>query len=145
MIDFISASANEQLVVVRASSDVDPGSWYVFDRAKKSLDVIAKSRPALEGKTLSPVRAITFPATDGTQIPGYLTLPPGITEAKNLPAIVMPHGGPGSRYEWGFDWLAQYFAQRGFVVLQPNFRGSGGYGDAWFMDNGFRSWKILRR
>jgi dipeptidyl aminopeptidase/acylaminoacyl peptidase len=142
LIDFISASANEQLVVVRASSDVDPGSWYVFDRTKKSLDMITKSRPTLEGKTLSPVKAITFPAADGTRIPGYLTLPPGITEAKGLPAIVMPHGGPGSRYEWGFDWLAQYFAQRGFVVLQPNFRGSAGYGDAWFLDNGFRSWKI---
>src|SRR5262245_58414673 len=53
----------------------------------------------------------------------------------------MPHGGPGARDSWGFDWLAQYFAQRGYVVLQPNFRGSGGYGDAWFANNGFRGWK----
>ena len=53
----------------------------------------------------------------------------------------MPHGGPASRDEWGFDWLAQFFVSRGFAVLQPNFRGSSGYGDAWFQQNGFRSWK----
>jgi len=53
---------------------------------------------------------------------------------------VMPHGGPGARDEWGFDWLAQYYAARGFVVLQPNFRGSSGYGDDWYENNGFRSW-----
>jgi dipeptidyl aminopeptidase/acylaminoacyl peptidase len=70
-----------------------------------------------------------------------LTLPPGVTEAKNLPAIVLPHGGPWARDEWGFDWLPQYFAQRGFVVLQPNFRGSAGYGSAWFANNGFQGWK----
>jgi dipeptidyl aminopeptidase/acylaminoacyl peptidase len=54
----------------------------------------------------------------------------------------MPHGGPAARDEWGFDWLSQYFAQRGFVVLQPNYRGSSGYGDDWYMENGFQSWKI---
>jgi dipeptidyl aminopeptidase/acylaminoacyl peptidase len=54
----------------------------------------------------------------------------------------MPHGGPGSRDEWGFDWLSQYFANRGYAVLQPNFRGSTGYGSAWFQENGFKSWRI---
>ena len=87
------------------------------------------------------MKAITYPAADGTQIPGYLTLPPGVTEAKNLPAIVLPHGGPGARDEWGFDWLSQYFAQRGYVVLQPNFRGSEGFGAAWYANNGIRGWK----
>jgi dipeptidyl aminopeptidase/acylaminoacyl peptidase len=53
----------------------------------------------------------------------------------------MPHGGPGARDEWGFDWLVQFFANRGYAVLQPNFRGSAGYGDAWFQQNGFRSWR----
>jgi len=141
LIDFISASADEQMLVIHASSDVDPGSWYLYDRKKKSLGIISPARPALKGKTLSPVKAITYPAADGTQIPAYLTLPPGVTEAKNLPAIVLPHGGPDARDAWGFDWLSQYFAQRGFAVLQPNYRGSGGYGDAWFADNGFRGWK----
>jgi len=141
LIDFISASADEQVLVVHASSDVEPGNWYLYDRAKKSLGLISESRPALKGKKLSVVKTLSYPAADGTQIPAYLTLPPGVTDAKKLPAVVMPHGGPGARDSWGFDWLAQYFAQRGFVVLQPNFRGSGGYGDAWFANNGFRGWK----
>jgi dipeptidyl aminopeptidase/acylaminoacyl peptidase len=95
----------------------------------------------LAGRQLSEVKAVSYPAADGTQIPAYLTLPPGVTEARGLPALVLPHGGPASRDEWGFDWLAQYFAQRGFAVLQPNFRGSSGYGSQWFTDNGFRGWK----
>jgi dipeptidyl aminopeptidase/acylaminoacyl peptidase len=141
LIDFISASADEQLLVVRASGDIDPGNWYLYDRKKRTLGIISPSRPALQGKALAQVKAISYAAADGTLIPAYLTLPPGITEARNLPAIVLPHGGPGARDEWGFDWLSQYFAQRGYVVLQPNFRGSGGYGDAWFANNGFRGWK----
>src|SRR5207302_4138173 len=71
-----------------------------------------------------------------------LTLPPGAESARGLPAIVMPHGGPSARDEWGFDWLSQFFASRGFAVLQPNFRGSSGYGDAWFRDQGFKSWQL---
>jgi dipeptidyl aminopeptidase/acylaminoacyl peptidase len=141
LIDFVSASADEQVLVVHASGDVDPGNWFLYDRKKKSLGLISPARPALKGKTLSHVTTISYPAADGTQIPAYLTLPPGLSEAKNLPAIVLPHGGPGARDEWGFDWLSQFFAQRGYVVLQPNFRGSGGYGDAWFANNGFRGWK----
>jgi len=142
LIEFISASADEQMLVIRARSDVDPGSWYVFDRTKKSLGFITAERPALKEIPLSPVKAITYPAADGTMIPAYLTLPPGVDDPKNLPAIVMPHGGPDERDEWGFEWLAQYFAHHGFVVLQPNFRGSSGYGDQWFANNGFRSWQI---
>ena len=83
---------------------------------------------------------VTYRAADGTQIPAYLTLPPGGAQ-RGLPAIVMPHGGPSARDEWGFDWLAQYFANRGYAVLQPNFRGSAGYGEAWFQRNGFVSWR----
>jgi dipeptidyl aminopeptidase/acylaminoacyl peptidase len=75
-------------------------------------------------------------------IPGYLTLPPWRETARGLAAIVMFHGGPSSRDFWGFNWLAQYFAARGFAVLQPNYRGSSGFGDDWFENNGFRSWPI---
>jgi dipeptidyl aminopeptidase/acylaminoacyl peptidase len=142
LIDFMGASADEQQLVIRASSDVEPGSWYVYDRARKSLGLITAERPALAGRALSPVRAITYPAGDGTLIPAYLTLPPGVEDPKNLPAIVMPHGGPNERDRWGFEWQAQYFANHGFVVLQPNFRGSAGYGEEWFANNGFRSWQI---
>ena len=101
---------------------------------------MATARPQLDGVTLAPVKAISFPAADGTQIPGYLTLPPG-SDGRNIPAIVMPHGGPGARDEWGFDWLAQFYAARGYAVLQPNFRGSTGYGQSWFQKNGFQSWR----
>jgi len=142
LIEFISASADEQTLVIRAHSDVEPGKWYLYDRAKKSVGLIMSERPALADMTLSPVRAITYPAADGTPIPGYLTLPPGVEDPKALPAIVMPHGGPDERDEWDFQWQAQYFAHRGFAVLQPNFRGSAGYGDEWFANNGFRSWQI---
>jgi dipeptidyl aminopeptidase/acylaminoacyl peptidase len=141
LIDFVSTSADEQLLVVHASGDTEPGNWYLYDRTKKSLGMISPARPALKGKTLSQVKPISYPAADGTKIPAYLTLPPGVTDAKNLPAIVMPHGGPGARDSWGFDWLSQFFAQRGYVVLQPNFRGSSGYGEDWFASNGFRDWK----
>jgi dipeptidyl aminopeptidase/acylaminoacyl peptidase len=73
-------------------------------------------------------------------VAAYLTMPAGGPQ-KGLPAIVLPHGGPSARDEWGFDWLAQYYASRGYAVLQPNYRGSSGYGDGWFQKNGFQSWK----
>ena len=140
LISFVDASAGEKKLVLRASSDVDPGRYYVYDKATRQLGPLVADRPQLDGLALAPVRPVSFPASDGTAIPGYLTLPVGST-GKNLPTIVMPHGGPGARDEWGFDWLAQYFAARGFAVLQPNFRGSTGYGERWFAKNGFRSWR----
>ena len=76
----------------------------------------------------------------GRQPESQITLPPGVDTPKDLPAIVMPHGGPSARDYWGFNWLAQFYASRGYVVLQPNFRGSTGYGDEFFKQNGFRSW-----
>ena len=135
------ASADEGQYLVRASSDIDPGQYFLFDPKAKALRPLLGERDALADVTLSPVRSVTYPAADGTMIPGYLTLPPGRSDAKGLPAIVMPHGGPSARDEWGFDWLAQYFAQSGYAVLQPNFRGSSGYGDSWYQKNGFQSWK----
>jgi dipeptidyl aminopeptidase/acylaminoacyl peptidase len=140
MIDFVDASEDESKLLILAASDDDPGQYYLYDRASRSLTGILPARPELEGVTLASVRPISYRAADGTMVPGYLTLPPGST-GRGLPAIVMPHGGPGSRDYWGFDWLAQYFANRGFAVLQPNFRGSTGYGEAWFQQNGFRSWR----
>lgn len=140
LIYFQGASADEKRLLVFAGSDVDPGHYYMFDRATRHLDELQPARPALVGMALSPVKSVTYPAADGTTVPAYLTLPLG-TSGKHLPTIVMPHGGPASRDEWGFDWLAQYFAGRGYAVLQPQFRGSAGYGDAWYIENGFKSWK----
>jgi acetyl esterase/lipase len=141
LLHFVSASADEQILLVWAGSDADAGHFYTFDRGRKSLTEVMLSRPILNGVKMSAVKSLTFPAADGTPIPAYLTLPPGVEDAKNLPSIVLPHGGPAARDEWGFDWLAQYFARQGFAVLQPNFRGSSGYGKTWFATNGFKSWK----
>lgn len=139
-VSIVAGSADEGKLLILASSDTNPGMFYLFDKARKSLEEIVPVREGLDGVAMCAMKPVTFPAADGTQIPGYLTLPPG-SDGKNLPAIVMPHGGPGSRDEWGFDWLVQYFAARGFAVLQPNFRGSSGYGAAWYQRNGFQSWR----
>lgn len=139
LIRFAGASRDESKLLIWAGADVDPGRYYVYDKAKRSLGRLAASREELEGVALAPVKAVTYKAADGTPVPAYLTLPPG-SAGKDLPAIVMPHGGPGARDEWGFDWMSQYYAHRGYAVLQPNFRGSSGYGDAWFQKNGFQSW-----
>jgi len=104
------------------------------------LNEIALVRPALEHVTLAKQVPITYPAADGTLIPGYLTLPPG-SDGKHIPAIVMPHGGPDSRDSWDFDWLVQFFAARGYAVLQPEYRGSAGYGESWMLKKGFKSWR----
>lgn len=141
MVRVVDASADESRYLVWAGSDTDPGQYYLFTPAAGKLRPLIGARDVLASLTLSPVTPIQYPAADGTMIPGYLTLPPGRSDAKGLPAIVMPHGGPSSRDEWGFDWLAQYFAQTGYAVLQPNFRGSSGYGDQWYQNNGFQSWR----
>ena len=140
LIDFLGGSSDGQKLLVRASADTNPGTFYRFDRATKQLGELALVRPALEKRTLAKVQPIAVTAGDGTRIPAYLTLPPG-GSGKNLPAIVLPHGGPSARDEWGFDWLPQFFAARGYAVIQPNYRGSAGYGDQWMAANGFQGWK----
>ena len=140
LIQFEGASADANKILMFAGSDSDPGRYYVFDKQSKKLAEIMLVRPDLENRPLASVKTVAMTASDGVSIPGYLTIPAG-KDAKNLPAVVLPHGGPSSRDEWGFDWLAQYLAARGYAVLQPNYRGSSGFGDAWLMKNGFKSWR----
>ncbi|MGK6319217.1 alpha/beta hydrolase family protein [Sphingomonas sp. DT-204] len=140
LVNIVDASADEQKLVVFASSDTDPGRFYLYDKASKHLAEILPVRPLLAQTKLATVKPITYPAGDGTMVPAYLTLPPG-SDGKNLPAIVLPHGGPTYRDEWNFDWLPQYFTSRGYAVVQPNYRGSSGYGMEWFQQNGIRSWR----
>lgn len=142
LVDVVDSTLDQNRMLIQSTSDVDPGAYYIFDRNAHQLQAFLSIRSAIDGVKLGHVKSITYPASDGTPIPAYLTLPPGKEDAKNLPAIVLPHGGPSARDEWGFDWLAQYFVARGFAVLQPNFRGSSGYGEAWFEKNGFQSWPI---
>ncbi|HEX3424106.1 MAG TPA: S9 family peptidase [Sphingomicrobium sp.] len=140
LIDFVDSSADGRKLLIFASSDTDPGRYYLFDRDTKTLNEAMLDRPALEGRTLAEVKPVTVTGSDGAQIPAYLTLPPG-KEAKGLPAVILPHGGPTARDEWGFDWLPQFLAARGYAVLQPEYRGSAGYGDTWLNVNGFKNWR----
>ncbi|MBR7800455.1 alpha/beta hydrolase family protein [Undibacterium fentianense] len=140
MIDVLETSRNETRLLVRASSDSDPGRYYLYDVEKGALNELLLARPELENVPLASVQAIRYEARDGTSIPAYLTLPVGKEQASGLPSIVMPHGGPSARDEWGFDWLAQFFAHQGYAVIQPNFRGSAGFGDNWSKQNGFKGW-----
>jgi acetyl esterase/lipase len=138
----VDSSTDESKLLIYTSRDDNPGMYYLFDRQSHQLRPLLAAREELDDVKLAGVTPVTYPASDGVAVPGYITYPVGKENAKGLPAIVMPHGGPGARDEWGFNWLAQYFAARGFVVLQPNFRGSSGYGDDWYETNGFRSWPI---
>jgi len=139
-IEFADADLGENKLLIWAGSDIDPGQYFLFDKQSKQLRPLLGVRPLVENAQLGRVKAVSYPAADGTMIPAYLTVPPE-SSGKNIPAIVMPHGGPESRDEWGFDWLAQFYVSQGFAVLQPNFRGSSGYGDDWYKENGFQSWR----
>ena len=139
--DFVDSDDSGNKLIVLAWSDTNPGTFYLLDRTTNQIEELLPARDQLQGVKLAEMKPVTYKAADGTVIPAYLTLPPG-SDGKGLPAIVMPHGGPGSRDEWGFDWLAQFFAARGYAVLQPNFRGSAGYGSSWYQENGFKSWRV---
>lgn len=125
---------HENVFVVRVSSDVNPGTYYLLDlRGKTQLVELGKARPQLKPGQLRPMKAVTYTARDGLVIHAYLTLPAG-AEGHRVPLILNPHGGPyGIRDEWGFNAEVQFLASRGYAVLQPNYRGSGGYGEKFFM------------
>jgi dipeptidyl aminopeptidase/acylaminoacyl peptidase len=141
-IDFRSTSADGNRILIFARGDNDAGRYYLYDRGRRALEEVMSVRPQLDNVALGSVRAVTYPASDGVQVPAYLTLPPGRSDARGLPGIVLPHGGPSARDVAGFDQLAQFLAYLGYAVLQPNYRGSEGYGEAWLVQNGFRSWQI---
>ena len=117
----------------------DAGAYYVYDGPTGKLRLIGKRYPQLTApEHLGERRAIKFRARDGTQIPAYLTLPAGI-EPRNLPLVLLVHGGPHARDDFTFDWWSSFLASRGYAVLQANYRGSTGYGYEWF-DAGRKGW-----
>jgi dipeptidyl aminopeptidase/acylaminoacyl peptidase len=124
--------------VLHVSSDTQPPTYFVFDRRLKQLFPLIAERPDVKREQLSPTQRVTYPARDGLAIPAYLTLPRG-REAKNLPLVMLVHGGPWSRDLIQWDPEVQLFASRGFAVLQPNFRGSSGLG-AQHLQAGYREW-----
>jgi len=141
VVNIVGASADENRLLLIASSDTQPGMVYLFDKQARTLEPLIDVRANLANVPLGKMQAVTYPAADGTQIPAYLTLPPG-SDGKGLPAVVLPHGGPAARDEWGFDWIVQFLTARGYAVLQPNYRGSAGYGEAWYGRNGFKAWDV---
>jgi dipeptidyl aminopeptidase/acylaminoacyl peptidase len=137
-IGFGSSTKDERLFLIVASSDVEPGERYLFDRDTKKLTLQYRGREKLNRAWLAPMKAVRYKSSDGLEIPAYLTLPVGVGP-KNLPAIIFPHGGPWARDSWGYNSFAQFLANRGYAVLEPNFRGSTGYGKK-FLDAGNKQW-----
>ena len=125
-----SMTADERKVLIVASNDREAGMVLIWDRDAGSMEPFGWYYQKLDAEQMSPVKAVSYEARDGTSIPAYLTIPKG-REPIGLPAVVLPHGGPHVRDTGGFDWLAQFLVSRGYVVLQPNFRGSEGYGYAY--------------
>jgi dipeptidyl aminopeptidase/acylaminoacyl peptidase len=137
-IGFNSSTKDEKLWLISATADTDPGSTYLFDRSTKKLTLQYQIREKLNRSYLAPMKAVKYPSSDGLEIPAYLTLPKGV-EPKNLPVVIFPHGGPWGRDSWGYNGFAQFLANRGYAVLQPNFRASTGYGKK-FLDAGNKQW-----
>ncbi|MDP9198063.1 MAG: prolyl oligopeptidase family serine peptidase [Pseudomonadota bacterium] len=131
-------SQDYKRIVARVESASSPQAYYLIDFNKGTADVIGESYPALADAALGTFEATSYKARDGIVIPAYLTLPPG-RDPKNLPLIVFPHGGPYARDDTGFDWWTQFLATRGYAVLQPQFRGSWGFG-AELYRAGHRQW-----
>jgi len=138
--EIVSFSADHRRLLVRTSSPTSPGSLYFMDRSHGLMRRIGHANTALEGARLAPMKAVTYRARDGLDIPAYLTLPVG-RAAKDLPLIVLPHGGPSTRDVLGYDYWVQFLANRGYAVLQPNYRGSTGYG-ARFEDAADGQWGL---
>lgn len=135
-----SSDAAKNRVIVEVDAPQEPISYYLLDRTTHQAKFIASSYPGLRAADLGEMKPWSYKARDGLDIPAYLTFPPGGT-GKNLPLVVLPHGGPGDRDTLGFDWQSQFFANRGYAVFQPNFRGSSGYGYK-FKKAGFHQWGL---
>jgi dipeptidyl aminopeptidase/acylaminoacyl peptidase len=141
-VDVIDESWNRERYLVLVSGDTDPGTYYYFDWDTHELTKIAEIYPSLAGFTLAPMREVRYLARDGVEIPAFLTIPPGTADGPR-PAVILPHGGPTARDYWEFDYLVQFLAASGYVVLQANYRGSDGYGLEWRGEGGFRDWRRM--
>ncbi len=120
-------SADYKRIVAEVEGPTSPPVYYLIDFNSGSADIIGEAYPSLADAQLGAIESISYKAADGHEIPAYLTMPPGL-EPKSLPLVVFPHGGPYARDTADFDWWSQFLATRGYVVLQPQFRGSWGFG-----------------
>lgn len=136
----VSWSRDFSTLIVLVSNGSRMGAYYIFRPSEGRMRIFARVGDTLGAKAYAPVSTIKFTARDKLEISGVLTLPRGV-EAKNLPFILMPHGGPAARDDESWDWWAQFLASRGYAVLQPNYRGSTGFGSA-FQDKGKGAWGL---
>jgi len=135
----VSYSRDRSRMVVHLGGSNDPGRYYVFDQSDGAMKLFAQTNEQLKPRQLTPTRYTKYKTRDGLEIPAYLTLPAG-RPAKNLPLVILPHGGPYDvRDDGTYDVEVQFFANRGYAVLQPQYRGSGGYGKA-FYEKGEGQW-----
>ncbi|HVF30655.1 MAG TPA: S9 family peptidase [Pyrinomonadaceae bacterium] len=137
-VNFQSTTKDESKFIVVASSDVDPGTVSIFDRKTRKLTKLYQIREKLDRSALSPMKPVRYKSSDGLEIPAFLTIPKG-SSGKNLPTVLYIHGGPWGRDFWGYHSYAQFLANRGYAVLQPNFRASTGYGKK-FLNAGNNEW-----
>ena len=140
-VSFFSPTSDERYWLISAFADIDPGTIYLYDSEKEELTFQYRNRPELDPEHLSPMTSIVYPSSDGLEIQAYLTLPKGFGN-KDLPIVVLPHGGPWARDRWGYRGYVQFLANRGYAVLQPNFRGSSGFGKE-LLNAGNQEWGEL--
>ncbi|HKN89833.1 MAG TPA: S9 family peptidase [Acidimicrobiia bacterium] len=137
-VTFLGRDHADRTWLVAFTVDDGPVAYYAWDRGTKTPTFLFHHQPTLSDYTLAPMEPFSFTARDGLVIHGYLTFPPGV-ERRDLPAVLMVHGGPWARDSWGFNAEAQWLANRGYVSVQVNFRGSTGYGKE-FVNAGNRQW-----
>ncbi|HSK72975.1 MAG TPA: S9 family peptidase, partial [Pyrinomonadaceae bacterium] len=137
-ISFNSGTTDETKYIISTYSDTDPGTVWLYDRKTKNLSTLYTIREKLPREYMAEMKPVRYKSSDGLEIPAYLTLPKGIP-AKNLPVVIVPHGGPWGRDFWGYSSFAQFLANRGYAVLQPNFRASTGFGKK-FLNAGNNEW-----
>ena len=133
-----SMDENETVAIVAAGTSQQPTRYYLYDFEKNSLEWLVDSRPWIDAKQMAEIKPVQFKARDGRTLHGYLTLPAG-SDGKNLPMVINPHGGPWARDGWGFNWETQMLANRGYAVMQVNFRGSTGFGRD-HMESSWKQW-----
>lgn len=138
-ISVTASDKNETVYIIRTFSDKTAGSYYVYDNGTKELTLLSDVMPWIKPEAMPAMRPIQYKSSDGLTIHGYLTLPAGKENEKNLPAVINPHGGPWARDYWGYNPEVQFLANRGYAVLQMNFRGSVGYGKE-FWTKSFKQW-----
>jgi len=134
----VDITKNEDIAIIRTHTDKSLGSFYLYNSKTPSLEKITDVAPWIDENQMAEMKPISYQSRDGLTIHGYLTLPKGI-DAKNLPVVINPHGGPWHRDQWGYNPEVQFLANRGYAVLQMNFRGSTGYGKA-FWEASFKQW-----